>query len=108
MLTEFVAFPDPCRVVRKRRFITGGDVTACIDAVLPLVAEMRGVETAQTVQLQLGYAPPPHLKAGRPEISPSALLRAAQVRMREAILDACRRTREVIGALGLSHTTQEL
>lgn len=71
MLTSFGAIPDAGRVVRDGNIITGDGVTACADFSLALVAELRGADVAQSVQLALEYAPAPPFEAGRPEIAPA-------------------------------------
>lgn len=71
MLTSFGAIPDAGRVVRDGNIITGDGVTACADFSLALIAELRGPDVAQSVQLALEYAPAPPFEAGRPEIAPA-------------------------------------
>ncbi|HTV87704.1 MAG TPA: DJ-1/PfpI family protein [Stellaceae bacterium] len=80
LLPLFGAIPDPARVVRDGNVVTGGGVTAGIDFALALVAEIAGAETAQTVQLQLEYAPAPPFDAGTPESAPPAVLARADER----------------------------
>jgi transcriptional regulator GlxA family with amidase domain len=67
LLPLFDAVPDPGRVVRDGRVITGGGVTAGIDFALALVAEVAGPGAAQAIQLGLEYAPEPPFDSGRPE-----------------------------------------
>ena len=74
MLSLFGAIPDSGRVVRDGNVITGGGVTAGIDFALTVIAELRGNEVAQGVQLGLEYAPTPPFEAGRPELAPPAVL----------------------------------
>jgi cyclohexyl-isocyanide hydratase len=74
-LELFGAIPDPSRVVRDGRYITGGGVTAGIDFALTVVAEMAGDDMAQSLQLAVEYAPAPPFNAGRPETAPEAVLR---------------------------------
>jgi len=76
MLPLFDAIPDDRRVVRDGNVITGGGVTAGIDFALSLIAELRGDEIAQAVQLNLEYAPEPPFNAGRPEIAPPGIYTA--------------------------------
>lgn len=73
-LALFGAIPDPSRVARDGRYITGGGVTAGIDFALTVVAELAGDEMAQGIQLAVEYAPAPPFDAGRPETAPSAVL----------------------------------
>jgi putative intracellular protease/amidase len=73
-LALFGAIPDPSRVARDGRYITGGGVTAGIDFALTVVAELAGDEMAQGIQLAVEYAPAPPFDAGRPETAPSEVL----------------------------------
>jgi cyclohexyl-isocyanide hydratase len=88
LLMPFGAIPDPGRVVRDGKFITGGGVTAGIDFALSVVAELAGPEVAQAIQLQIEYAPAPPFDAGSPETAPPAIL--ARVRERNAAIAARR------------------
>ncbi len=74
-LALFGAIPDPARVARDGRYITGGGVTAGIDFALTVVAELAGDDMAQSIQLAVEYAPDPPFNAGRPETAPEAVLR---------------------------------
>lgn len=73
-LALFGAIPDPARVVRDGRFMTGGGVTAGIDFALTLAAEIAGDDFAQGLQLALEYAPAPPFSSGRPETAPPHVL----------------------------------
>lgn len=79
-LAAFGATPDPARVVREGRIITGGGVTAGIDMALTVVAEIAGVDYAQTVQLAIEYAPMPPFDSGRPERARPEIVAAATKR----------------------------
>jgi cyclohexyl-isocyanide hydratase len=81
LLAELGARPDPGRVVRDGRFITGGGVTAGIDFALTLLAELESPEAAAVVQLALEYDPEPPLHAGRPETAPAAVRQLVQDRV---------------------------
>ncbi len=74
-LEFFGAIPDPSRVARDGRYITGGGVTAGIDFALTMVAELAGDDMAQAIQLAVEYAPAPPFNAGRPETAPEQVLR---------------------------------
>lgn len=67
LLANFGAIPDPARVVRDGNAFTGGGVTAGIDIALRIVAELKGVDVAKTIQLALEYDPEPPFVGGRPE-----------------------------------------
>lgn len=73
-LALFGAIPDPSRVARDGRYITGGGVTAGIDFALTLIAELAGDEVAQGIQLAVEYAPAPPFDSGRPETAPPQVL----------------------------------
>ncbi|HRD46663.1 MAG TPA: DJ-1/PfpI family protein, partial [Caulobacter sp.] len=77
-LALFGAVPDPARVVRDGRYMTGGGVTAGIDFALTLMAEVAGEAYAQGIQLGLEYAPAPPFNAGRPETAPPDILARVQ------------------------------
>ena len=59
LLPLFGAIVDEGRVVRDGNILSGGGVTAGIDFVLALIAELRGPRVAEMVQLGLEYAPQP-------------------------------------------------
>lgn len=77
-LALFGAIPDPARVVRDGRYVTGGGVTAGIDFALTLAAEIAGDDYAQGLQLALEYAPAPPFNSGRPETAPPEVLARIQ------------------------------
>lgn len=95
MLADFGAIPDAGRVVRDGNIITGGGVTAGIDFALTLVAELHGVDAAQTVQLQLEYSPAPPFEAGLPETAPVAIRDTVMAQMAAGLAESRRRVREV-------------
>ena len=80
-LALFGAEPDPARVVRDGRFVTGGGVTAGIDFALTLAAEIAGETLAKAIQLSLEYAPAPPFDAGRPETAPPELVERVLARV---------------------------
>ena len=80
MLAIFGAIPDAGRVVRDGNIITGGGITAGIDFALTVIAELRGAEVAQGVQLGLEYAPAPPFQAGLPETAPASVVAAYTAR----------------------------
>jgi transcriptional regulator GlxA family with amidase domain len=89
LLSKFGAVPDEARVVRDGNVITGGGVTAGIDMALTVMAEVAGVDHAQTVQLAVEYAPAPPFDCGCPERARPEIVAAVQKR-----LDAIRTERE--------------
>jgi cyclohexyl-isocyanide hydratase len=78
LLAAFGAIPIVGRVVRDGNVFTGGGVTAGIDFALTIVAELAGVAAAQSIQLQIEYAPAPPFDAGTPETAPPEVLAAAR------------------------------
>ncbi|MEP6547913.1 MAG: DJ-1/PfpI family protein [Gammaproteobacteria bacterium] len=81
MLADFGVTPDPARIVRDGNVISGGGVTAGIDMALAVMAEIAGVDHAQTVQLALEYAPEPPFDCGRPERARPEIVAAARSRL---------------------------
>jgi cyclohexyl-isocyanide hydratase len=79
-LTAFGAVPDPARVVRDGKIITGGGVTAGIDMALTVLAEIAGAGYAEAVQLAIEYAPMPPFDSGRPERARPEIVAAARQR----------------------------
>lgn len=61
--------------------LTGRGVTAGVDFALTLIAELRGPDVAQCVQLGLEYAPAPPFDAGRPNTAPVHMLAAVTAQM---------------------------
>lgn len=88
LLSTFGAIPDDARVVRDGNIITGGGVTAGIDFALALIAQLRGAEAAQFIQLLLEYAPEPPFDAGLPETAPPRIREAVLNRMAATLTDA--------------------
>jgi len=80
LLPIFGAIVDEGRIVRDGNYLSGGGVTAGIDFVLALIAELRGQRVAEMVQLGLEYAPQPPFNSGRPETAAAEVLEALNVR----------------------------
>ena len=80
LLPVFGAIVDDGRIVRDGNILSGGGVTAGIDFVLALIAELRGRRAAEMVQLGLEYAPQPPFNAGRPDTAPPEVLEAVNAR----------------------------
>ncbi|HUB10543.1 MAG TPA: DJ-1/PfpI family protein [Acetobacteraceae bacterium] len=78
LLSAFGAIPTPGRVVRDGNLFSGGGVTAGIDFALTMAAELAGPVQAQSIQLQIEYAPAPPFDAGTPDAAPPEVLRAVQ------------------------------
>ena len=73
ILETLGAIPVHERVVSDGKLMTGGGVTAGIDFALALVAELAGREVAESIQLNLEYAPAPPFDAGHPKTAPAAV-----------------------------------
>ncbi len=73
VLAGFGAVPTEARVVRDRNRITGAGVTAGLDFGLAMLAEMRGADYAELVQLGCEYDPQPPFAAGSPLSAPPAV-----------------------------------
>jgi transcriptional regulator GlxA family with amidase domain len=69
-LKKYGAIPDPSRIVKDGRFMSGGGVTAGIDFGLAIAAELRGAKAAQEAQLLVQYDPQPPFHAGNPSDAP--------------------------------------
>jgi cyclohexyl-isocyanide hydratase len=80
-LFQFGAQPVKARVVTDRNRISGGGVTAVIDFGLTVLAQLRGADVAQTVQLMMEYDPQPPFDAGSPEKAGQVVVNAARALM---------------------------
>jgi cyclohexyl-isocyanide hydratase len=78
LLPFFGAVPVNRRVVVDGSCIFAAGVTAGIDGALQLAAELRGDDTARSIQLHIAYAPEPPFNSGTPETAPPAILEQAQ------------------------------
>ena len=81
LLTLVGATPVAERVVVDRNRITGGGVTAGIDAALIIAERTHGRAVAEAVQLQIEYDPQPPFHAGHPRTADPALVEHARQRM---------------------------
>ncbi|HSN28519.1 MAG TPA: DJ-1/PfpI family protein, partial [Kofleriaceae bacterium] len=75
------ATPVQERVVVDRNRITGGGVTAGIDAALIIAERACGRAVAEAIQLQLEYDPQPPFGAGHPRSADPALVAKARARV---------------------------
>ncbi len=80
LLPRVGAIPVKERVVRDGNRFSGGGVTAGIDFVLTLTAEIAGPEIAQAVQFSLEYDPHPPFNSGSPRVAPQGVKEAAEKR----------------------------
>jgi putative intracellular protease/amidase len=70
LLPDFGATPVHERVVWDGKVVTGAGVSAGLDLGLAIIAKLRDVEYAQSVQLMAEYAPQLQFQAGTPEGAP--------------------------------------
>ncbi len=75
LLPFFGAIPVNERIVVDGNRVFAAGATAGIDGALPLAAELRGVEAAQSIQLYMVYPPEPHFNSGTPETAPAVISR---------------------------------
>ena len=99
LLERFGAIAVHERVVRDGNLISGGGVTAGIDFALTLISELFGDRVAQTVQLQLEYAPAPPFNAGHPDTAP-AEVKALALERGQALMARRRAVVERVAAQG--------
>lgn len=85
LLEYFGAIAVHERVVRDGNLLTGGGVTAGIDFALTMASELIDEAHAQTVQLQLEYAPAPPFDAGHPDTAPARVVERALERGQQAM-----------------------
>ena len=81
LLSLVGATPVAERVVVDRNRITGGGVTAGIDAALIIAERTAGRAVAEAIQLQLEYDPQPPFAAGHPRSADPALVAKARERV---------------------------
>jgi len=101
LLPAFGAIPEKERVVRDENVITGGGVTAGADFALTLIAELRGEDAAQCVQLALEYSPAPPFNAGNVDTAPTHIRYATMAQMGE-LMSGVRERVEKIAARGVN------
>ena len=78
LLSIVGATPVDERVVIDRNRITGGGITAGIDAALIIAEQLAGRDVAEAIQLELEYNPAPPFTAGHPSVARPALVEAAR------------------------------
>jgi len=102
LLPCFGAIPVDARVVVDGSWVFAAGVTAGIDGAFRLAAELRGEVAAQSIQLDMVYAPEPPFDSGTPETAPAAI--AEQARRSYAGITALREetARRVAARLGIA------
>jgi cyclohexyl-isocyanide hydratase len=101
LLPFFGAIPVNERVVVDGAWISAAGVTAGIDGVLRLAAELRGDEAAQAIQLHMVYAPEPPFNSGTPETAPAAILEEARRSVRGVTAQREQTARRIAAKLGI-------
>lgn len=81
LLKEYGAIPDPARIVKDGRFMSGGGVTSGIDFALAVAAELAGPLSAQVAQLIIEYNPAPPFHSGHPGTAPREVLDIVEKRI---------------------------
>ena len=101
LLPLFGAIPVNERVVLDANYVFAAGVTAGIDAALRLAAQLRGNDVAQSIQLDMVYAPEPPFNGGTPEHAPSAILERAGQSYREITAQREETARRIAARLGI-------
>jgi cyclohexyl-isocyanide hydratase len=101
LLPYFGATPVNERVVVDANYVFAAGVTAGIDGALRLAAELRGDVVAQSIQLDLVYAPEPPFDSGTPERAPPAILEHARRSYREITARREETARRIAARLGI-------
>jgi cyclohexyl-isocyanide hydratase len=101
LLPFFGAIPVDERVVVDGNWVFAAGVTAGIDGALRLAAVLRGDEVAQTIQLQMAYAPEPPFNSGTPKTAPAAILEQARQAVRDVTAQREQTARRAAARLGI-------
>ena len=102
LLPWFGAIPVDERVVVDRHWIFAAGATSGIDAAFRLAAEVRGVQAAQLIQLEIAYAPEPPFQSGTPHTAPAEIVERARRRSAELIARREATARRVATTLGIA------
>jgi cyclohexyl-isocyanide hydratase len=89
------------RVVVDANYVFAAGVTAGIDGALRLAAELCGDEAAQSIQLDMVYAPEPPFDGGTPERASPAILERARQSYREITARREETARRIAAGLGI-------
>lgn len=84
-LALFGVQPLPDRVVVDGDRITGGGVTSGLDFAFRVLAELRGEQAAQAIQLLMEYDPAPPFASGHPRVASTELVDRVRELTREMI-----------------------
>ena len=89
------------RVVVDGNIVFAAGVTAGIDGALRVAARLRSTN-AQSIQLQIAYAPEPPFSSGTPETAPPAVLEGVRLSYRAITEQRERTTRRIAERLGIA------
>jgi cyclohexyl-isocyanide hydratase len=95
------------RVVIDGRMVFAAGVTAGLDGALRVAADLRGDETAQTIQLHMAYAPEPPFNSGTPAVAPATVRTRAERETRELAARRRATARRTAAKLGIDPDTIE-
>jgi cyclohexyl-isocyanide hydratase len=102
LLPYFGAIPENRRVVIDGSCVFAVGVTAGIDGALQLAAELRGGDTARSIQLYIAYSPEPPFDSGTPETAPSAILEEARRSLHGITAQREQTARRIAARLGVA------
>jgi cyclohexyl-isocyanide hydratase len=101
LLEYFGAIAVNRRVVIDGSWIFAAGITAGIDGALQLAAELRGEDTARSIQLHIAYAPEPPFNSGTPETAPAEILQQARRSVRDITARREETARRIAARLGV-------
>ncbi|MET0456518.1 MAG: DJ-1/PfpI family protein [Mycobacterium sp.] len=84
-LPQYGAIPDPARMVRDGKYMTGGGVSASIDFALMVAADIADDTYAQMLQLYIEYTPSPPFNSGHPSTASPEVLSALRDKFGEKL-----------------------
>ena len=102
LLPFFGTIPMNQRVVVDGSCVFAAGVTAGIDGALQLAAELRGDDTARSIQLHIAYAPEPPFNSGTPETAPPAILEHARRSLQGITAQREETARRIAARLGIA------
>ena len=102
LLPFFGATPVDERVVIDGNMVFTAGVTAGIDGGLRVAAQLRGDEAAETIQLDMEYAPEPPFRSGTPKTASAAVLERVVRSTGEITAQRERTARRVAARLGIA------
>jgi cyclohexyl-isocyanide hydratase len=102
LLPLFGAIPVDERVVEDGKLVTAAGVTSGIDGALRVVADLRGDEVAEVIQLSMQYAPEPPFDSGSPKTAPPAVVETARAAVASLTAQRERTARRIAERLGIN------